>query len=303
VTGTVLSRIVHISIAKIETPNGGRDLEDDRVTDLVASMQRIGMLNPIGIRIVDGNPRLVYGRHRLAAAQSIGWVNIECHVLEGDDRRARMAEIAENLHRVELSELERSEQITEWIKLAAEEAEDKPAQVAQVSPATGGRGQKGGLSEAAREIGLTREAARRAQTIAGLPAEAKAAAQDLRLADNQSALLEAAKSPDPLGALKGRAKRPRQSPRKIAQHQAAKTLVQEDEADRPLRRLFRAWLFVTQDEKLKFIRSTWEMDRGPWKDWVTETVHALIEPAREPSYSSAAAPPGGDEGLEVRHGR
>jgi len=136
-------------------------------------MRRVGMLNPIGIRVVDGSPHLVYGRHRLAAARSLAWTHIDCHVLEADDRRARMAEIAENLHRAELSELERSEQIAEWLRLSAEEVDDKPVQVAQVSAAAGGRGNRGGLSETAREIGVTREAARRARTIAALPAEAR----------------------------------------------------------------------------------------------------------------------------------
>src|SRR5208282_1193497 len=144
-TGNVLSRILRIPIADIEIADGGRDLQDDKVMDIAASMQRIGMLSPIGVRMVDGNRRLVYGRHRLAAARSLGWTEIECHVLEADDRRARMAEIAENLHRAELTALERSDQIAEWLKLEAEDANDKPVQVAQVSPATGGRGNKGGL--------------------------------------------------------------------------------------------------------------------------------------------------------------
>jgi hypothetical protein len=118
----------------------------------------------------------------------LSWIEVDCQVLQADDRRARMAKIAENLHRAELTELERSSQIDEWLKLAAADAGDKPRQVAQISPARGGRGNRGGRSEAAREIGLSREAARQAQTIAALPVEAKIAAQDLSLsARRQSA--------------------------------------------------------------------------------------------------------------------
>jgi len=48
-TGNALSGL---PIADIEIAEGGRDLQDDKVTDLVASMQRIGMLNPSGVRMV-----------------------------------------------------------------------------------------------------------------------------------------------------------------------------------------------------------------------------------------------------------
>src|SRR5262245_44919455 len=113
-------RIESFRLDQIEISRLARSLNTERVEALMESIQRIGMLNPIAVRMLDGAPHLVYGRHRLAAAQSLGWVDIECYVLEADDRRARMAEIAENLHRAELSELERSEQIAEWLKLAAE---------------------------------------------------------------------------------------------------------------------------------------------------------------------------------------
>jgi hypothetical protein len=54
-----------------------------------------------------------------------------------------------------------------------------------------------GKSAVARELGITREEVQRAQTIASLPKEVKAKAVDLGMADNQSALLEAAKAPTP----------------------------------------------------------------------------------------------------------
>lgn len=50
-TDNVISRV---RIADIEIVAGGRDLQDGKVSDLIASMQRIGMLNPIGVRMVAG---------------------------------------------------------------------------------------------------------------------------------------------------------------------------------------------------------------------------------------------------------
>jgi ParB-like nuclease domain len=57
------------------------------------------------------------GGHRLAAVKRLGLEYIECFVVENEsDDQARLWEIAENLHRAELTALERAEQIAEWIR-------------------------------------------------------------------------------------------------------------------------------------------------------------------------------------------
>lgn len=198
---TICSRVETISISEIELPKGRRDIRPEAVGDLARSMQQIGLLSPIGVRVVDGKARLVYGGHRLEAARKLGWDTIDCHLIEADDRQARMAEIAENLHRAELTALERSEQVAEWLRLEEEHATEKAGQVDRLSATVGGRGKTGGISEAAREIGIDRSTARRARKIGTLPPEAKAAAQELGLDDNQSALLRAAKSAQPVASL------------------------------------------------------------------------------------------------------
>jgi hypothetical protein len=97
-----------IAISGIVSPLGRRDLHDDRVADIAQSMQKLGLLNPIGVRMVEGMHALAYGRHRHAVAERLGWTEIECQILDiDDDRHVRRAEIAENLHRAELSALER----------------------------------------------------------------------------------------------------------------------------------------------------------------------------------------------------
>ena len=117
------------------------------------------------------------------------------HHRPGNDAAA-MAEIAENLHRREITALERAELIARWVALQEAKAAVKPAQVAQVS-SKGGRGKHGGVSAAARDLGMTRDAVSRAVTVAKLSTEAKDAAKSSGLDDNQSALLAAAKAQDP----------------------------------------------------------------------------------------------------------
>jgi len=106
-----------------------------------------------------------------------------------------MWEIAENLHRAELTALERSEHVSEWIQLA----ERKAAQVLlQDATKLSKRGRDGegrpesGVRAAARELNIESTAAHRAVKVASLSDAAKEAARETGLDDNRSALLDAA---------------------------------------------------------------------------------------------------------------
>jgi hypothetical protein len=183
-------------------------------------------------------------RGALEALRVIGEERVPVRVADFADIEARLWSISENLHRTELTALQRSEQIAEFAKLTKERLEAQKQAPADQSPAPpdpvqqyvkmGGkmpradqagisaqvpqkmpRGRpEGGDSFAARELGITREEVRRAETIAALPNEVKARAADLGFDDNQSALLEAAKAPTPeaqVEALERRAERARSS--------------------------------------------------------------------------------------------
>src|SRR5467141_590978 len=138
----------HIALDEIYVPDDRRALQADKVADLAQSMKVLGLLSPIAVRwvrkevtlpntlTVKGAHHLVYGLHRLTAARQLGWTEIPCQVLfsstaaietpyapkmQGNDRQALMVEIAENLHRAELTALERSEHIAAWIRLIEED--------------------------------------------------------------------------------------------------------------------------------------------------------------------------------------
>jgi ParB family chromosome partitioning protein len=180
-----------------------RHLDETRVADLVKSAQVLGIRTPISIKTEEGQHKLVTGLHRLEAARRLGR-QVPCVEVEGDEIDAQLWEIAENLHRAELGSLDRADHIARWVDLVEERRQiapapgeaDKPGQVAQVSE--GGRGNTGGISAAARELGLERTDVRRAIKVASLTPEAKAAARDAGLDDNRSALLRAANAPAPL---------------------------------------------------------------------------------------------------------
>jgi len=172
-------------------------INEASVASLMESIGKIGLQTPPTVRWDKddgGEPSivLVAGRHRLEACARLGMQLIPCVVFDGSETEARLWEIAENLHRADLSVLERSEHVAEWIRLS----EVKLAQVAPVS-AVGGRGHKGGINDAVRELGIERTEAQRSTKIAGLSDEAKDAARDTGLDRKQSALLTAAKAETP----------------------------------------------------------------------------------------------------------
>jgi ParB family transcriptional regulator, chromosome partitioning protein len=78
-----------------------------------------------------------------------------------------MWEITENLHRADLTVLERNEQTAEWLRLAdEEEAESAELKLGQVGPVSvGGRGKEGGIRAAARDMGVEHKKAQRAVKI------------------------------------------------------------------------------------------------------------------------------------------
>jgi hypothetical protein len=193
------AKIDRMSLADVFVETGRRPVDPKVVERLKESISKIGLMTPITVKIVDKYidpvegeidkaPVLVSGRHRLEAVRGLGHKEIDCFVWD-DPNSARMWEIAENLHRAELTAQERADHIAEWVELVGA---DKHGQVAQVS---GGRGKEGGISAATRELGIERTNVRRSIKIASITPEAKEAAKEAGLDNNQSALLKVASAP------------------------------------------------------------------------------------------------------------
>lgn len=196
-----------ICVNSIRVDPRHRQLSDEAVEKLMESISKIGLQTPITVNYFEydeddtehGNLAnevvLVAGLHRLEACRRLGHEKISCNVLiDYSVEEAEKWEIAENLHRAELTDLERSEHIARWIELTEKENyisfqhETKPLE----KPLEGGR-TEGGISKAARELGVEKTQAHRAIAKASLSHEAKVYAIENGLDNNQSALLEASK--------------------------------------------------------------------------------------------------------------
>lgn len=104
-----------VKMSDVDTSGRLREVDQDHVEVMVASLLEIGPQQPIIVRPIKDGPfgfRLVMGAHRLAAFAALGWSPMEVgkHVViaEMTDDEARLAEIDENLARHELNALDRA---------------------------------------------------------------------------------------------------------------------------------------------------------------------------------------------------
>lgn len=185
-----------IAVADVIVGSSRRAANPDRIRQLASSIGEIGLQHPITVRRDGDKFALIAGRHRLEAFHLLGVSSIPALIAPMNDLDARMWEIAENLHREELTVQERSDQIAEWIELSKQRAEAKKVLV-QVAPKPQGGRPEGGLREAERELGLEHTETVRAVKIASISPAAKEAAREAGIDDNQSKLLKvAAEAPE-----------------------------------------------------------------------------------------------------------
>jgi ParB-like chromosome segregation protein Spo0J len=181
-----------ISLADIDVGPRLRAIDEKQVQALAESMgSAIGLTTPITIRREGQRWKLVAGLHRLEAARRLGWHEIQAVIMVGSEREARLWEIAENLHRADLTVLERAEHLAEWIRLTEAEVST------QVAPKPQGGRPESGIRAAARELGIERTDAQRSIKIASITPGAKEAAREAGMDDNQCKLLKVAgRSPE-----------------------------------------------------------------------------------------------------------
>jgi len=175
-----------------------RPLDEGKVGHLADSMRELGLQQPISIWVEgEGSPVLVAGRHRLEAARKLGWEQIDCVFVGLDETEREMWEIAENLHRVDLSKEQRDAQVRRYAELLLirEQSVIVPQNAEQFEmPERRGRGRpKGIVTKVSEQTGLSDDTVRRALNPA--PRAVKIAADpinDLEAKEKQVAALMSA---------------------------------------------------------------------------------------------------------------
>jgi ParB-like chromosome segregation protein Spo0J len=180
------------------------ELDERVVTDIAESVLVSDLFHPIAVRRItvtleDGTILekilLVAGAHRLEAIKRLGRESVPCFFVVGDDSDAHLVRLGEDLWRKNLPVLRHAEKLVEYLTLASAKF-DISGQVGQKSQF--GR-PPGGIALAARklpQLGRSVEARRkiiaRATKISQITPEAKKAAMEAHLENNQDALLNIA---------------------------------------------------------------------------------------------------------------
>lgn len=202
-----MSQIMNIKTDEIFIVGNRRPLNQDAVARLADSISNIGLQTPITVRLTDVlDPEdgeytrafvLITGHHRLEAYKVLGLDRIPAIIRNCDEIEAQLWEIAENLHRAELTALERDEQVAKWVELNADRQKAQSAPIESKRPDGKGHRQESGINAASRELGIERTDAQRAVKVASLSDEAKEAARETGLDNNRSVMLSASKEEDP----------------------------------------------------------------------------------------------------------
>jgi ParB-like chromosome segregation protein Spo0J len=167
------------------------------VKTLVDGIPKDGLRIPLTVRWLDGVAHLVAGLQRLEALKTLEWDEVPC-VCENDELAAQRWQITENLHRGELTKLQRANQTAALLALA-----DTGKEISGEKVQKNQRGRpEGGDAEAARTLpvrGKTVDAKRKGiaedRKISGIHPDAQQALVDARLDDDGKALREVADQP------------------------------------------------------------------------------------------------------------
>jgi ParB-like chromosome segregation protein Spo0J len=155
-------KIEPVSVEGVHVGARHRSVVDQEKLDALAeSMASLGLLQPITVYAPDdATVELVAGLHRLEAARRLGWDKIDAIFMTGSEIDRELAEITENLHRIDLTKEQRDQHIRRCAELLRMR-EVSPQDAAQ--PKSGPKGGRKSIArKIAEETGLSDDTVRRA---------------------------------------------------------------------------------------------------------------------------------------------
>ncbi|HFF5683190.1 TPA: ParB/RepB/Spo0J family partition protein, partial [Acinetobacter baumannii] len=98
----------NVQITDIQaSPNQPRKLFNQQdIEDLAASIEEIGLLQPIAVRRINDKYELIAGERRLKAHQFLNKNTIEVIIIDASDEEVALLTLAENLKREDLTDYE-----------------------------------------------------------------------------------------------------------------------------------------------------------------------------------------------------
>jgi hypothetical protein len=188
--------IQRLDVNWIEVPDD--PCNPDQVKLFAEGMRVTGVRNPLTVRPIKlyqarRGPRmhrfaLLSDPHQLAARKSLGFISVDCIVMDINERDARLWQIADIIHRPDLSVIDWAELVMEWVRLVREKGGH------DAHPQGGKQPHDKGLSEAERVLGVSRRDLRRAEQICSICDQAKQEIRKINL-NVRKAVLKVASEP------------------------------------------------------------------------------------------------------------
>ncbi len=113
-----INKVLEIGVSLIK-PNPSqprKSFYSDELTKLAKSISQEGILQPLIVRINDGEYELVSGERRLRAAKIAGLKTVPCIIVNMTERNSALMALVENIQREDLSPLEEAKAYQALIK-------------------------------------------------------------------------------------------------------------------------------------------------------------------------------------------
>ena len=189
-THTPAAIVEQIPVAKVKVAVRLRNTSEEKVAELISSINGIGLLHPITVSKRENHYLLLSGHHRLAAAKELGWKNIPATIKEAHPLIEQLVEVEENLVRSDLNAIQIAEHIIKREELLNE--------LGQRAKTGDNRWHKKGLTstDLAKSMGVTRRTYLYKKSVANLHPEVKDLLGETEFANNMTDMVLLAKQTD-----------------------------------------------------------------------------------------------------------
>jgi ParB family transcriptional regulator, chromosome partitioning protein len=106
----------NVDLDKISLGNQLRQSNVEHLTELIDSIRKVGLLQPVVVRVThDGNFQVVSGCRRYSACKALRWKTIPCVIIDAGDKEAFEISLIENLQRASLEPLEKAQAFKKYV--------------------------------------------------------------------------------------------------------------------------------------------------------------------------------------------
>ena len=106
----------NVDLDKISLGNQLRQSNVEHLAELIDSIRKVGLLQPVLVRVThDGNFQVVSGCRRYSACKALRWRTIPCVVIDTGDKEAFEISLIENLQRASLEPLEKAQAFKKYV--------------------------------------------------------------------------------------------------------------------------------------------------------------------------------------------